>query len=242
VAIVVVQNLAPGGSSTANGQTVSYTPGTAFTVGNTILAVLQFYSLTGSMAASGANAGFKVNGVAGTRDFVYLDGSAHQGLEFWRCTNIASAGDALVSWTGNGAPDGNYVLRGFIEVSGLDNSSPVDQTPTRTTGGSTAPSITSGTTTTANELVLVGFLNEGTSDPTITAPSGYTPIASDGGWSAGASGGSAYKIIAATGAQTAAFTLGTSTGWAMAMVTYKAATGGGPAIPPNRRALLGVGI
>jgi hypothetical protein len=219
MAIAVVQNIAPGGSNADQGASSSYTPSSAFTAGNTILVVFSSYSLTGLPTS------VTVNGSACTQDKSWLNGTSHEGLAIWRLSNIAASGNVVVNWSGAGSPDGNYILRGILEVSGLDPS-PVDQAPTATTGTSTSASITSGTTTVASELVLAAMAIVG-SDATLTQPSGYTSIANIGTWSTDAAGAFAYKIVSSTGAQTATWGLSPSGTWGAILVTYKGATGGG---------------
>jgi hypothetical protein len=211
VAIVVVQNLAPGNAGVDQGATSTYTPGVAFTAGNTILMAFTSY------APNGLATSMTVGGNAGTRDESNSFGT-DQHFEIWRVSNLPSAGDAVINWSGGG----NYVLRGILEVSGLENSGVVDQNPSPAGGTGTSPSITSGTTTQADELVFAVVQNVGSSDVTFTQPGSYTSVANNGNWTTDASGAIAYRIISATGAQTATWTSSGSINWAAGMVTYKA--------------------
>lgn len=224
MAIVVVQNLAPGGAGTNQGTPASYTPPAPFTVGNTILLGFSSYSLTGQATS------VTVGGNAGTRDRGGSAGNEH--IEIWRVSSLASAGDLLVNWSGDGSPDGNFILRAVLEVSGLE-AAPVDQNPTITTGTSAAPSIVSGVTTQDDELVFAVCQNRGSNNVTITQPGGYTPIENNGNWTTDASGAMAYLIVAAAGAQTATWGFSAINNWSCAMVTYKGSASAPAVVAPT---------
>ena len=226
MAIVVVQNIAPGGAGVDEGINASYTPTTPFTAGNTIFVIASDFSNTGQPTSA------TVNGNAMTNDASIDVGPFAGHLNIWRLTNLASSGNVVVNWSGDGSPVGNYILRGILEVSGLD-ATPIDQEPTPTGANNTSPTITSGTTTQADELVIAAFAIGDASggDPTITNPGTYTEVFRNGAWSTEAAGGCVYKIVSATGAQTATWTLSVSSTWEAVMLTYKASGGAQAAAP-----------
>jgi hypothetical protein len=227
MAIVVVQNLAPGGAGVGQGASVSYTPPSAFTPGNTILVLMTVFS------TEGLSTSVTVGSNAATRDASNSVGT-DQHLEIWRISNLPSAGDVTINWAGPGV--GNYVLRGVLEVSGLENSGVVDLTPAPQGGTGTSPSISTSPTATdqADELVIA-LMQLTSGDATITQPGSYTSIMNNGAWSTDAAGAGAYRIVSATGTQTATWTLSASVGWAAAMVTYKAAAPPAVDDPPRVR-------
>jgi hypothetical protein len=218
MAIVVVQNIAPGSAGVDQGAASTYTPTTPFTAGNTILVAFSAFSNTGPAT------GVTVNGVACTQDSGIVVGPFTASLEVWRLSNLASSGNVVVNWSGNGSPLGNYILRGILEVSGLENTNPIDQEPTPTGATNNAPTITSGTTTQADELVLAvfGIGDASAGNPTITNPGSYVEVFRHGAWSTDAAGGCVYRIINAVGAQTATWALSTNCTWEAVMLTYKA--------------------
>jgi hypothetical protein len=233
MAIAVVQNIAPGGSGVDEGISWSYTPTTPFTVGNTIVVAVSTF------ANPGQQTGVTVNGAAMTKDRALDVGPFAGHIEMWRISNIASSGNVVGTWSGDGSPVGNYVLRGILEISGLDNSSPLDQNPTPTTGTSTGPSISSGTLAQADEIAiaLFGIGDASLGDPTITNPGTWTEVFRHGAWSTDAAGGCVYKIVSATTALTATWALTTSCGWGALMCTYKMSSGSEPVVTPARPAL-----
>jgi len=116
---------------------------------------------------------------------------------------------------------------GFLEVSGVSASSPLDQTATATsgTGSSTAATASASETTQASEIAI-GAIGTYAGNPTI---SGVTS-----GWTAGpakveeqdAAFFSYYQILSSKTALTLAGTLGSGTYWGDVIATFVAASGG----------------
>lgn len=102
--------------------------------------------------------------------------------------------------------------------SGLLAAGAVDQTPTPTTGSSTAPSITSGTLGQANELCLTGETH-GASGSAITWGNSFTSLDSQHAPSAEFAN-DAYLVVSSTSAVTSSATI-TAAAWGMALVTLK---------------------
>jgi len=107
--------------------------------------------------------------------------------------------------------------------SGVLTASATDQTPTPTSGTSTAPSITSGTLAQASELALAGEINTNTGGAITWGGSFASPTVSDSQHiTNNIYGQSAAITTSSTAALTASGTI-TSANWAMAMITLKAA-------------------
>jgi hypothetical protein len=98
--------------------------------------------------------------------------------------------------------------------------------------GSTAPlSATSGTLAQADSLVF-GLVGWTTGTSTVSAGSGYSNLITSGGTVASNRFGALEsKVVAATTAQTADFTLGTSRPWGCVVAAYRASAAAGSATP-----------
>lgn len=137
-------------------------------------------------------------------------------------------------------PTNVYTLAVASEVTGLDQTSTVDQVlgnpvTSTTLDASVGPT---GTTTVANEIVYAMMtLDNGDSTLNITVPSGYTEILVEQNGVANEGGEVAYKIVTGTGTQSAAWTHDNTsqTGWVAGIATYK---GLAVAAPPLRALLL----
>ena len=123
---------------------------------------------------------------------------------------------------------GNYVVCNAISFTGIVTSLAQDQTAESTPGSGTSSSVTSGSTTQADELVIASnaISQSGDTNLNITTPtSGYTDICIEQDFVAHATGNAAYKIVAATGAQSASWGHD-SANHAAIILTLKAFTGG----------------
>jgi hypothetical protein len=114
------------------------------------------------------------------------------------------------------------------EWSGIATSSALDQTTAAhsSSNGTAWSSGATGTTTQAAELVI-GACTLNSTQATWTVGAGYSKLNTSPlvtGASAIKALEAEYQIVAATGAQTANGTTGTSTAWVAAVTTYKAAT------------------
>ena len=134
---------------------------------------------------------------------------------------LASGSTITITWA-----SGRNAAAAAYYVTGIATASAADQQATNTTGSSATPSVgPTSATTQADELVigLFGYSNT----HTFTPGSGYTALATveSTGTVRGTCG--EYKIVSATGAQTANGTFNSSATFAGVLVTFKAATGGG---------------
>lgn len=171
----------------------------------------------------------KSNTWPGTADATLIDGSLGNGRISINSAQIATGGAShtfTVTGSAGTAFEGNV-----SEFSGLLTAVAKDQSATASIAASaTTKTVTSGTTTQASELV-VAAINVNSSDATCNItdpPTGYTSIGVNQDSNATIGYESAYKIIAATGAQSAVWTFdSTTSGGATGIVTYKA-TGGSP--------------
>lgn len=158
-------------------------------------------------------------------------------------TNVASSGTFTI--TINGLGSGSYLTWGAQEWTGITTSSAADQSAQAASDSSSPVAVTTGTTTQADELVVAVIAaagrttNAGIDDP----PSGYTSLFAQQDYANHNAGEACYKIISATGAQTASWAVSALDGSFECdanIITFKAAGGGAPAFA-NPFGLLGVG-
>lgn len=146
--------------------------------------------------------------------------------DIWYSYNVAGGSPTI---TANFASSTHSVMH-IYEIGGATTTDPLDVTATAGGDGvtGTTPSVTSGNTTQADELVFAhsgSFFGSGTDAYSVGA--GYTEFL--GGNSLPTSGqtvsaGSELKIVSATGAQTATFGLAFANAvWEMSLATFKAA-------------------
>lgn len=137
---------------------------------------------------------------------------------FYRCSNITNA-PTQISIDINGTTLVTYFV---LEVSGLSNSSPLDQSAAAGPTNSTTPTV-GITTDSANELVFAVMQFD--AGRQFTAASGYTELQpyADPVFST-----SEYDDdVGAAGSKTVDGTLNSNTPWRIAAVSYRAAGGGG---------------
>ncbi len=116
-----------------------------------------------------------------------------------------------------------------LEVSGLLTSATLDKTATNTdaTGHTNPTSGTTAATTQADEFVVAVFCtNSGKNPLTITDPAGYTDVYQQTDGVTYFTGGAVQKTVAATGPQTATWTVNDTIASAGCIATYKLATSG----------------
>lgn len=216
----------PGLQGTLQGASTTFSLTTTPTTGNFIAIPLVCF-------AAGLCQSVTVGGQSATRiTTATYDSGNFIATEFWYILNYSGSGNSVVityfnSAGGGGA--GNFPLTTVLEF-GSAGSVTLDQVPTSTTGASTAPAITSGTTTSASELVMA-VVADLTGNTTITNPTGYTQIFNDGNWTTDTAGQAAYKIIAATGTQTATWGYSPSQTYRAVMATFKDAVSVTPSTP-----------
>ncbi len=123
------------------------------------------------------------------------------------------------------------------EFSGIATASPLDKTVVAT-GTSAAPNSGATAATTQADELVIGFAGYFGTNVLAAAGSGYGDLAQSN--QTNANGAMESKLVSATGAQTAAFTLASSRDWACICATFKtAAGGGGGANPAAARGFLG---
>lgn len=102
---------------------------------------------------------------------------------------------------------------------------PVDVTQSAT-GTSTAPATgTTAATAQADEVAVAVFTDNGNNE-TQTQPSGYSTILSDPNGTTQMNGAGVFKVLSATGTQSATWTA-SNAGWAATIACLKGAAGGG---------------
>jgi len=139
----------------------------------------------------------------------------------------------------------NYFIVDAVEWSGIQ-ASPLDKTAVNDNINGSDTSFNTGTTATtatANELVIAGvWLGTGNASSGLTSPasSGYQSlfVNQDGAARCCASEFS-YKIISATGTQTASWMSSVAGGWGAIIITFNGTAGGGGT---GKRVILGGGI
>ncbi len=132
-----------------------------------------------------------------------------------------STPDASIAITGTaGVNDVGCAIA--YTLRGVDNVTPEDATPTTATGSSTTPDSPSITTVTPNAWVLSFFCSRGSTDTTVTLPSGYSnQVDVTGNDSNDSTVGGATKEIASPGAEDPASWTAVNTGlwvaWSVAV-------------------------
>lgn len=136
-----------------------------------------------------------------------LFGSGTAQFKWWKGAVTGTSG-TTVAITGSGVP---FSLMGslgvFVTTCTLDATAAVSNT-----GTSTSPTNAAFTNTTPNDLIFTGVLEAGASTNISSTPVGYTALTSTGS-SAAFGMQPAYKVVVATGAQTATWGLGLSLLW-----------------------------
>lgn len=150
--------------------------------------------------------------------------------EIWADFEIGTpSGTYTVTLAGN-YNSGNYIALYLVEVSGLVTTGVLDQSATGTTafpGTSTSVGPTSATDT-ADELVMAVISFESTdSNLNITLPTGYTAIGVEQSSVGKAAIEACYKLVSATGTQSATWNHDGTANTGAVLATFRAATGGG---------------
>lgn len=215
----------PGLQGTSQGASSTFSLTTTPTAGNLIVIPLLVF-------AAGLSQTVTVGGQSASRvSSAVYDGTNFISTELWYILNYSGSSNSTVITYFNAAGQGglgNFPLCSVAEFSSAGGVA-VDQVPTTTTGaGAAAPTITSGTTTQASELV-VAIVSNLTGNTTITNASGYaTPaLFNDGDWNNDTSGACSYKIVSAVGTQTATWGFSPVQSYRALMATFMDAGGGG---------------
>lgn len=185
------------------------------------------------VVGSGDQLGYSVT-VADSKSNTYQSDvslSSARGVNFLssKITTALVSGDTITI-TFTGFTGTNHAGRiAVYEFSGLATTAWFDKTG-NSSGTSTAPSaVTSAVTSQANELVM-GAFTYANAGGTMAVGSGYTLLSNIA--TSGNRVGTEYKLVSATGLQTANGTI-VSAAWSSAVATYKDATAGGAANKSN---------
>ncbi len=202
-------------STTANATTtpaVTTAFAAATTAGNTIVVTISDDS--GGLTA--------VTGVTDSKGNTYQRILIQDGvstLQAWWCPAITGAGTThTVSIAWNTAATGR-VTAAAQEFGGFAAAPVVDRTIVNAATSTAATSTATAATTAANELV-VGALSRAGTASAMSLGSGYTNLGTVNVANAGVAMES--KVVAATGAQTATFTIAASRDYVAACITFKA--------------------
>ena len=156
---------------------------------------------------------------------IQTNGSQYAGTGIYYCANPGSMGAShTVTYTDTAASNCTIHIEA-IEISGQDTAGGADVTATDGNSSSGTPSTgTTAATAQADEIAIATAGGYNAAAPSITAtPSGYTDIANTAATD-GFLGMSAYKILSATGTQTASWTIDQTTSIVCgAIATIKAA-------------------
>jgi len=234
--IAIGGHTATAGSATSSAITTTGGSGTVFAISVGWYGTVSITGLTGKLGASSdGNTYTQVGSTVAGVDTSFKTAT-------FECVGGAGGASHTFIAAFSGSPTLVAVIP--VEVTGTTTSSPRDQAPA-ILDDNTSPytSNTTGTTSQADEIAITFFHTyTNTAGPeVITRTDGYTALdtmSDPAVWT----GGSAYKVLTATGTQQSSFTSsGAGTNDALsAIITYKAAAGGTPT-PKNRRSLLGVG-
>lgn len=199
--------------------TVSVTSSVA--VNNTVIVAAVLYAYSGPYAGTATVSDSAGNTYTDDADVSQSGSTGERTVVFSApVTSALSPGDTItITFSGGGY----YANASAFAVSGLVAASRVDQSATAT-GTSGSPSSGNTANTTQADELLIGAIgvNDGASTASFTAGAGYTALPGDVS-SAGLAIFPEYQVVSATGAYSAGGTLGgVYTGWAAAIVTYKA--------------------
>lgn len=120
------------------------------------------------------------------------------------------------------AGSSNYMTAGALEVSGLDTSSPLDQSSANS-DNDTAPNHTDITTTQADEIVMAVMSLRAGGSQGVVVPSGYTTVWTENNANAHNGGGGCYKILSSTGTESPDWAINNTTDSGLVLASYKMA-------------------
>lgn len=200
------------------------------TVGNRLVVTVSTWHVFGCTHTVSDNKGNSwANDVTGST-------SAGPGRATIASCNLVTAGSGhTITVTSSQSDSGTYFEGNCSEFSGIASSSAVDKTATDPGAASdTSATPTTATTTQADELVVCALhINGNSTNCHITdPPSGYTTIGvqQDNTTTCGYQSG--YKVVSATGAQSASWTFDSSNSGDNGMIaTYFASAPSVPSLP-----------
>lgn len=227
MAIALVGNWTAGQFSNNTGGSL---PGRTSTAGNW-LGIAVFASDAGAVFSDNKSNTFSsVPGFGATYDAGWLQ-------RFFYVENAAGGASHTFSIATAG---GNYSVLLAVEFSGLAASSSIDKNTSATGTGTSMSSGATAATTQADELVIGWGTNATPNNTNYSAGSGFAmPVQEPDGVNGG-TGFYEYKIVSATGTQTATATHADNVGWFIAVATFKGDTGG-PAAPTYNARRTGYG-
>jgi len=167
---------------------------------------------------------------------VFMSQSTNLGAAIFRLCNASSGNHTI---TVNLKSAGSYGIACALEVT------PKVVTDANTCGnassGTTPTSNASGTTTTAETLVIALFgctTSQATITVEVTSPT-WTELMEEKNFAAHIPGEADYKIVSSTGSYTANWTIASSSASASVLVAYREESGGGGGGNPYNAAYLG---
>lgn len=181
----------------------------ANTAGNLILAFVRMSSTsqTVQVADSAGN-----NYIQAVTQAQYSDGA--QIYLFYAKNVLGAANQVTATFSGTN----NHPWIAIYEYKGLNATSPLDTTAS-TSGSSNAPNTgATASTSSANELVFVGFGLPASFSGTQTTGSGFTLLQKD---TTGSTAGNESMLTTTTGAYTGTYTLSGGANWAGLIATFK---------------------
>ena len=212
MAIVFLQSaIATGTSSAVATFPAAATPGS----------LLALTVVDDSGLATGTNVTVADNQANGGNAYTLLQYShPNSSLSTFYARSIAAAGTFAITVT-NSLVNGNVVSVVAQEFGGLDLAAPLDKLGVGTSASTNAPTATTATATAvADELVIGSLMATGATGLSVGAGSGLSvPVTAQ---STAAIAAQAYKIVTATGAQTASFALGAARTSLVQVATFKA--------------------
>lgn len=245
----VRQNGAPTFNQNANSGVTSHAFAitTGATAGNTVVvtfscAIFSGTTVTGATVTDTKGNTWTVDKFIANGIFVVtVIASTHQNVG-----TLANTDTITVAISGTGTPKYDVASVHIEEFAGLlTASSPADKTASNSGSGTSGATGTTATTTQAAEVAIVACgisLNAAiTKDAAYTAFTTGSQTASNGVTGDVVAANASYKILAATGTQSATFTF-SSGSYATAIVTYKAAAIVGAATVNSTLTIGGAGI
>lgn len=206
-------------STTGNGTaspTVTTAFGTATTTGNLIVVAIS------DDAANITNVTGVTDNKGNTYTKIFSVANSATGA-MWYAKNITggAAHTVSVAWTVATASRCTVVAK---ECSGCDTTAPLDKSTTAI-GTSTAPSSGATTATTLADEIIIGMVARDGLASAVSLGAGYANLGTVNVADAGI--GMESKVVAATGTQTATFSIAASRTWVCGVATFKGAGGGG---------------
>lgn len=188
------------------------------TAGNALIVLVSYFS-------SGTDGAITVSDNRGntwTTRVAAQTGNGQSRIAICEALNVAG-GATTITVTSSGTGD-QYITADAVEVASLPAASAFDVSATNT-GASTTPSTgTTAATAQADEIAFAVFGTE--SSGGMATPTDYTNLDLNNDNSVYQPISACYRILTATGAQSASFTAG-MVSWVGGIATYKAAAGGG---------------